>query len=116
MITLSKWGKVSEEPVIEIPPLELSKSALEKVKSGGMKPLPYLKMVAIKIAKAKGFVSIDDIREFAVTNGISNIPTGVWGSVFKGTGWKAISTHPSLTASNKGRKVTVWGWESKRKK
>lgn len=89
--------------------LGLSIETLNKVKARKVPLLPYLKMVAVNMVKEQGFITVDDIRDFTVDNGIVDIPVGIWGGVFKGRGWRVISHHPSRILSNKGRVVTVWG-------
>lgn len=114
MGSLASWVKNPEElrgvgyVDLTLKGLGLSQEALSKVLSGGMQPVPYLRMVAVRIATIRGFTTIDDVREFARIHGVSNVSKGAWGSVFKLQGWEVVGYQASTVPSNHGRKVAVW--------
>ena len=110
-------GEVSVLP----PPLE--KAEPPHVKTPAPPPLPGLpkvsvpskadwlqrvREVALSHAKAKGVVTIDDLRRWADAHDDQPKSPSGWGPVFQAEGWEAVSEQRSTYSSNKSRMVKVW--------
>lgn len=94
--------------VIPIEKLDMNPVLLTRVLQGDYSVLVFLQVLAIRIAKYQGFVTIDDLRTFTLHYGIQGITKGMWGNVFRAKEWVKHGEQPSLIESNHRRKITLW--------
>ena len=64
--------------------------------------------IARLIARRKGIVSSDDLREMASAYGIRPNHENAWGGIFRGNEWQAVGFIQSALPSNHGRFVRSW--------
>lgn len=88
----------------------------EQLKEKGLKSLettarPFLELMreqAVRVANANGYVTSDDLREYADRMRLAPHHSNSWGGVFAGKEWKATGMVKSRRRSNHARMIRVW--------
>lgn len=87
---------------------------VRKVADNNREWLLKVRSIAVEIAKRNGAVSSDDVRRYAMKNGIPEPHhPNAWGSLFrvspeKGTRWIPVGYVPSKKTTNHARRIVVW--------
>jgi hypothetical protein len=71
--------------------------------------LEALREHAALIARSRGQVTSDDVREFAKKKGLEPHHPNVWGCLFRGPQWRPFGWKRSRLPGNHGRAIRVWG-------
>lgn len=63
---------------------------------------------AIRLSRQRGEVHIDDLRAYAIKQGIQPDHKNAWGAIFNAKVWQKIGYRPSALPSNRGHVSPVW--------
>lgn len=77
----------------------------------GFNNQPFLRLmraVARRIALRRGWVTTDDLREYAKENNVVPSHPNAWGAIFRSSEWKCVGRRRSRVVSNHAREVRVW--------
>ena len=94
--------------------LALKDAGIAQVAQNNRAWLVKMRNYARMTSAFRGWVSSDDLREYANDYAQSvGHPThpNAWGAVFKGQGWKVVGRTKSTLVSNHGREIRMWRWE-----
>jgi len=96
-------------PRVKAPPKPAErKVAARKVTTPQGRWLDRIRKIARGHAKKHGVVSVDVLRRWADANKDHPENPSIWGSVFHGDEWRAVTKTNSTYSSNRSRQVTVW--------
>lgn len=91
---------------------DLKHRGQEQVEGNSEGWVKKMREVAVKIVGIRGSVSSDDLRRYALKNGLQPHHPNAWGAIFRGTvegmKWVEIGRKKSAKKSNHGRKISVW--------
>lgn len=83
-------------------------AGIEKVISNNECFAATMRGIARLIARRRGIVSSDDLREMAVQYGIQPNHENAWGGIFRGTEWECVGFMRSKLPSNHARTIRTW--------
>lgn len=73
--------------------------------------LARMRAYARTVASLTGSVSSDDLREYAMRQGMEPDHPNAWGAVFRAPGWRYVGMTHSKLVSNHGRMIRRWAWD-----
>ena len=86
----------------------LKREGIAKVSVKGAGFLEDARNWAEYVSVVRGKVTIDDIREWAGSEGIKPHHPNCYGAVFSGKDWECIGRTKSRIPSNRSREIKIW--------
>lgn len=87
---------------------ELRDGGLDKVEKSHGRWVDRMRELARQIARSRGFVSADDLRDHANKTGDHPHHQNAWGAIFRGAEWELWRYTKSRHATNHARRIGVW--------
>lgn len=86
---------------------------IKKVASHNAEWLMDMRAEAVRVARANGVVTNDDLRRYANKTGKQPRHSGAWGAIFRGSPepgwhWVVVGYRASYKETNHARRIAVW--------
>ena len=91
---------------------KLRDAGIKKVAINNADFIAKMQKKALRLSETKGEVHIDDLRAYAIKQGIQPDHKNAWGAIFRAKGWHKIGYRPSALPSNHGHVSPVWVYGS----
>ena len=91
--------------------LDLRDRGLDSVEGNSMTFQDRMRAEAIRISNARGWVTSDDLREYADREGIEPHHPNAWGAVFRGKCWVTVGIANSTVPTNHARLIRRWAYK-----
>jgi len=91
--------------------LQLRDRGLDQVESNSPTFQELMRAEAKRICRIKGWVTSDDLREYANREGIEPHHPNAWGAVFRGKDWVTVGIANSTVPTNHARLIRRWAYK-----
>jgi hypothetical protein len=95
----------------DLGPLFAKREGIARVEGRNPELAELLREHARSISNSRGWVTIDDVRAFADSNGLEVPSPHFWGSIFRGPEWECVGFELSKRPGKNAHRQPRWHWK-----